>query len=193
MTHSRLAGGISLDLLNPSPRLFTPRLIADALAKINRFAGHTDLPYSVAQHSVHVASMVPERLRRHALLHDAHEMVLGEIPSPVKAALSHLGAGVALSALECRLDAAIHLAFALPWPLSPADTDLLKKADLRSCATEMRDLMGCPRESLPAEPHPQPVRALAWPDAAALWLREWQRASDVAATLAAAPTQAQAG
>jgi hypothetical protein len=193
MTKSRLASGGLLDLLNPNPRLFTSRLVADALAKINRFCGHTDLPYSVAQHSVHVAAMVPERLRRHALLHDAHEAVLGDIPAPVKAALSQLGGGAALMTLECRLDTAIHRAFGLSYPLPAADMALLTAADLRACATEMRDMMGVPRECLPAEPHPHPVRALAWPDAAALWLREWQRACEVAAIQAAPDMLAEAG
>lgn len=40
--------------------------------------------FSVAEHSMWVAKMVPQKYRLHALLHDAHEAYLSDIPKPLK-------------------------------------------------------------------------------------------------------------
>ena len=61
--------------------------IAWGLSSINRFNGFTHTPYSVAQHSVHVAMCLPERLRLLGLLHDASEAFLGDVVSPIKSSL----------------------------------------------------------------------------------------------------------
>jgi hypothetical protein len=63
--------------------------IAHALSRQCRYAGHTPQHYSVAEHSVHAAECV--RLmggsiveQRWALLHDATEAYLVDLPNPVK-------------------------------------------------------------------------------------------------------------
>lgn len=62
--------------------------MAEMLGKIARFNGATDgPPYSVAQHSVLVADLVPPDVRPYALLHDFHEAVLGDPITPVKYAM----------------------------------------------------------------------------------------------------------
>lgn len=64
--------------------------IARALARIPRFGGHTVKPLSVARHSLHVYELVKLREPKRkdcqlwALLHDAHEIVVGDIPRPLK-------------------------------------------------------------------------------------------------------------
>lgn len=58
--------------------------IIHQLAHTPRFAGATKEFYSVAQHSVLVASLVPEEDRIHALLHDATEAYMTDIPKPLK-------------------------------------------------------------------------------------------------------------
>lgn len=58
--------------------------IAVSLSRIPRWAGHTEIFYSVAQHSVRCARSVPKHLRMQALLHDATEAFIGDIPGPVK-------------------------------------------------------------------------------------------------------------
>ena len=57
-------------------------LLAEVLAKLNRFSGHTDEPWSVAAHSVLVERLCPPDLGPWALLHDAHEAILGDITVP---------------------------------------------------------------------------------------------------------------
>lgn len=64
--------------------------IARGLAHEGRFSGQTSRFYSVAQHSLLVTAAVKnaggdEQIQRQALLHDAPEAYLKDIPSPLKA------------------------------------------------------------------------------------------------------------
>jgi uncharacterized protein len=131
LTHS----GLRVDLLDPKPEQITMVDIAHHLAHICRFTGATDDHYSVAQHSVVVANLVPKELFFAALLHDAHEAYIGDISTPVKQAL---GSDV-LETIRIKLDVAICARFSV-------ERDLLrhrdvKHADLVALATERRDLM----------------------------------------------------
>lgn len=54
--------------------------IALSLSNMNRAAGR--FPWSVAQHSLLVARMLPPELVLEGLLHDAHEAITGDIPTP---------------------------------------------------------------------------------------------------------------
>src|SRR5438445_5213489 len=63
--------------------------IARALANQCRFGGHCRVFYSVAQHSVHVSELVEQRGGDAedvfaALMHDASEAYLGDMPHPIK-------------------------------------------------------------------------------------------------------------
>lgn len=127
--------------------------IAHALSNICRFNGHCKEFYSVAQHSVHVASLVKdERLRFAALLHDAAETYTGDIVSPFKRMF------VSLFAIERRLETQIHEHFGIA--VSADDKRLIKDADLVALATEKRDLMPKQRHEhwshLPALFQPDP-------------------------------------
>lgn len=109
--------------------------IAHALAFQCRFNGHTREFYSVAQHSVMVAGLVPKHLWMDALLHDAAEAYLGDVVTPVKAAIPDF------EKMEARVIAAINHRFGLSTELSAHDRYLIKRADLIALATEKRDLM----------------------------------------------------
>lgn len=79
--------------------------IAHQLACVNRFAGCTSTPISVAQHSVYVSRLVEERIgqpngnnvwasnnkqiQRQGLLHDAAEAYLGDVTKWLKAEMPH--------------------------------------------------------------------------------------------------------
>ena len=58
--------------------------IAHGLAHITRFGGQAQNHITVAEHSLTVASLVPAPYKFAALLHDAAEAYLGDIPKPLK-------------------------------------------------------------------------------------------------------------
>lgn len=59
--------------------------IAHAISMLCRYNGHTKRFYSVAEHSVLVSYLVPEEYAMDALMHDASEAYLSDVPSPFKA------------------------------------------------------------------------------------------------------------
>ena len=165
------ATGGAFPLLNPKPEDVDFRDIAEGLAKACRFAGQIPTFYTVAQHSVIVAQMLPIEARPYGLIHDAHEAFLCDITTPVKAALTMLGGGPAWNALVHGLDAAIHAAAGLQWPLPPAIAESVEHADRVAFATERRDIH--PEAPLLWEidlPAPRAAVIKPWP---------WHRALDI--------------
>lgn len=124
--------GRIIDPQDPRPEDIHIGDIAHSLSHLCRFAGHTCRFYSVAEHSVRVSFEVDARAALHALLHDASEAYLVDIPTPLKALLPEY------RTLERRLQAVIYSAF----EVSPVVwKDQVKEADLAICAAEARDLM----------------------------------------------------
>lgn len=80
-THS----GQYVNVFDPDPDTILIEDIAHALANQCRFGGHLPRFYSVALHSVYCSHQVHEKeLRLAALMHDASEAYLLDIPSPIK-------------------------------------------------------------------------------------------------------------
>lgn len=75
---------LKLHVLNPRAEEIYITDIARGLANTCRWAAQTTEFYSVAQHSVLLSLAVPSDLKLAALLHDAHEAYLGDLPSPLK-------------------------------------------------------------------------------------------------------------
>ena len=142
----RMLSGRRLDLLDPTPMDIEIEDIAHGLAFVARWNGqtHGDYAYSVAEHSLLVEALVrrlqpdtPPRWLLAALLHDAPEYVIGDLISPVKAAV-----GPGYKALDDRLTAAIHLRFGLPAALPKKIKSLIKKADSLSAWMEATEIAG---------------------------------------------------
>jgi hypothetical protein len=154
--------------LSPDPADVDPRDIAHALSNICRFGGHSRVFLSVGQHSCVVADAVAAAgggalERRWALLHDASEAYLGDLPHPLK---HRTPLGAVYREAEERLMRAVCERFGLP-PEPPA---LVKRIDRAVLAAERRALMapgwewpeleGVPALELDLEPWP-PERAAA--------------------------------
>jgi 5'-deoxynucleotidase YfbR-like HD superfamily hydrolase len=142
----RMLSGRRLDLLDPTPVDIEIEDIAHGLAFVARWNGQTlgDYPYSVAEHSLLVEQIftrenpgIPARWRLAALLHDAPEYVIGDMISPVKAAV-----GPGYGALDDRLSAAVHLRFGLPAQLPAAIKKTIKAADRVSAWLEAVQIAG---------------------------------------------------
>ncbi len=83
----RTNSGLFIDVFNPTPEMICIEDIAHALAGIPRFAGHLNKYYSVAQHSIHCAERATPKNKLVALLHDASEAYMLDMPTPIKARL----------------------------------------------------------------------------------------------------------
>jgi uncharacterized protein len=148
----RMLSGRRLDLLDPTPVDIELQDIAHGLAFVARWNGQTqgDWPFSVAEHSLLVEELfsrlepaAPARWRLAALLHDGPEYVIGDMISPVKAAV-----GTGYGDLDARLAAAIHIRFGLPAQLPTRIKALIKRADRISAWLEATQIAGfSPAES----------------------------------------------
>lgn len=76
--------GKVFDLNNVTPEMICIEDIAHALSYTARFGGHSEAFISVAQHSLRVMAHVPSEFKLAALLHDASEAYIGDMPKPFK-------------------------------------------------------------------------------------------------------------
>ncbi|WP_245752628.1 HD family hydrolase [Poseidonocella pacifica] len=141
-----MLSGRRLDLLDPTPIDIEVEDIAHGLAFVSRWNGQTkgDFPYTVAEHSLLVERIfalrhpnAPARNRMAALLHDAPEYVIGDMITPVKAAVGH-----EYGALDERLASAIHIRFGLPARTPASVKQQIKRADRISAWLEAVTLAG---------------------------------------------------
>jgi hypothetical protein len=153
--------------LDPRPADIHIADIAVALSNLCRFNGHVEELYSVAEHSVRVAEYVerqlysdrwhhpqPKRVMLAALLHDASEAYLVDVPRPVKRQMpTYVEA-------ERRVEACVREAF----NLIEDHGELIKLADDVLLATEKRDLKPRGRRDwrLTREPIPAPYHITPW-------------------------------
>lgn len=140
---------------DPDPADVVIEDIAHALARQCRFAGHVTCPhYSVAEHSVRASWIVPEPLALAALLHDAAEAYVVDVPRPIKGVL-----GSVYKQLEKGVARAIGIRFGVELvDLHPE----VKWADEVMLATEARDVMAAPPRPWHPMPDPLPVEIASW-------------------------------
>ncbi|SMC55884.1 HD domain-containing protein [Primorskyibacter flagellatus] len=164
----RMLSGRRLDLLDPTPVDIEIEDIAHGLAFVARWNGQTrgEHAYSVAEHSLLVETLFtricpdePAKWQLAALLHDAPEYVIGDMISPVKAAV-----GPGYGALDERLAGAIHIRFGLPATIPVKIKKLIKKADKVSAWMEAIQIAGFSRseaDRLFGAPEPGLIRDLS--------------------------------
>ncbi len=142
----RMLSGRRLDLIDPSPLDIEIADIAHGLARVARWNGQTEGPeiFSVAQHSLLVEALFstgrPAATRREklaAMLHDAPEYVIGDMISPLKAAI-----GGDYKRTEARLLGAILVRFGLPAEPGADLVRAIKAADCEAAFHEASRLAG---------------------------------------------------
>jgi len=149
------------DILKPSPSMIELQDIASALSKLCRFGGHCSQFYSVAEHSILASERMSQRygnsqiLMRWALLHDASEAYVVDIPRPAKRQL------VDYIRIEETIQRAVAERFDLPWPMPEEvheiDNDILS-LELRAYMPNQPDALLPPlpiaglTDGLPNEP-----------------------------------------
>jgi hypothetical protein len=129
------ASGVRVDLLEPRIEQILIEDIAHHLAHENRYAGATVRPISVCEHSLYVMEAVAELsaplgVQLGALLHDAQEAYVKDVPRPLKRLL-----GSVYSEIESRFANLIWSKFGCR--NSPA----IKDADNRVLLAEAQALM----------------------------------------------------
>jgi len=122
--------GLYVDVFDANPDTIDINDIAHALSHTARWGGHSEAFYSVASHSIWVAEQVPDGYKLEALLHDATEAYIGDMPKPIK---KHLPDFVGL---EKKLDGAIRTKFGLP----PLMSKVVKEADKRALEWEWMEV-----------------------------------------------------
>lgn len=132
--------------LDPRPDDINVLDIAHALSHLCRFAGHTNRLYSVGEHSLHVADQVRQRggnatMQLAALLHDAPEAYIVDLPRPIK----HDPSMSAYRDAEVRIAVCVETRFNLP-PYA-LEHPIVKEADNDMLLTERRDLLSSRPES----------------------------------------------
>ena len=125
-----LANGKYMDFLNPDPDAIDIPTIAASLSKQCRFSGHTVRFYSVAEHCYWASYVASPAHRLAALLHDAAEAFVVDVPTPLKDLLPDY------RAIEARFHDLIDEKFDVV-----TRHPEVKRADLIMLATEKRDLL----------------------------------------------------
>ena len=120
----RTVSGLWVNVFEPTPDMISIGDIAHALSNQCRFGGHLPRFYSVAQHSYHCSQMVDVQHKLAALMHDASEAYLLDIPRPIRKGLSEY------KGIEDKLMDVISKKFGFEYPMSKevaeADEEMLQ-------------------------------------------------------------------
>ena len=127
-----LSSGVYFNYEEPAESDFSIADIAKGLSNTCRFGGQCPRFYSVAEHSVLMSHCVAEYLAFEALMHDAAEAFICDLPKPLKMLLPDY------KVVEDRVEAAISARFGYPATMTPA----VKEMDIRMLAAEQQQVMG---------------------------------------------------
>lgn len=140
--------------LDPKPEEILIEDIAHSLSNMCRFAGHCRVFYSVAEHSVRTSWAVPTEHALWALLHDASEAYLVDIPRPLK---HYSNLGEIYRQIEQPLQQMIYERFGLSGP----EPSSVKTADNLLLSTEHRDLINS-QQIWSGLPEPMASKIVPW-------------------------------
>jgi len=140
--------------LDPRPDEIDPADIAHALSLLCRYGGHVDRFYSVAEHCVLMSEWVEPANALAALLHDATEAYVCDVPRPLKRQLP------GYREIEHRVWIAISARFGITLDVP----DQVKEADDRILLTERDEMMSRTRYSWEQDElyAPLPVLVTGW-------------------------------
>jgi uncharacterized protein len=146
--------------------------IAHSLSLQCRFTGHCLTFLSVAEHSVRVLRALAGaslEVRKWALLHDAAEAYLRDIPSPLKSLPEFKAYREAEEAAVWAIAIRFDLPASIPEPVWIADRRML--------ATEVRDVMAKPARPWHrlSRPYPDRIEPWTWRNAEHQFLAECRR------------------
>jgi 5'-deoxynucleotidase YfbR-like HD superfamily hydrolase len=118
--------------LDPRPNEVFIEDIAHALAMLGRFGGHCLRFYSVAEHSVLLSRCAEPRLKFWALMHDAAEAYVVDVPRPLKQSLH--GYKEAEDAVMRAISVRFNLHLNLPQAIKDLDQRILMDEQLQNMA-----------------------------------------------------------
>lgn len=125
----------TIDLADLSPDDILAEDIAYSLAGQSRYNGNTRPLYTVAQHSVLCCLVAPQEFKLAALLHDAHEYIIGDIATPAQRLLEMICKNhVMLSNMRSWIDVEIADAFKID--INEFYHPTVREIDARMLATE---------------------------------------------------------
>lgn len=128
----------NMELINPldlQPEDIDLEVAIQALSRLPRYGGQTVACYRVAEHVVKLAGVVPDHLRKAALLHDCSEgFGLLDFPHPIKLQMP------AYRKIEDSMLQVIFARFGVPWE----HMEELTPYDRRICQDEMMQVFPRP-------------------------------------------------
>lgn len=136
------------------PEDINPEDIAHALGLLCRYGGHVDRFYSVAEHCVLMSYAVPQVDALAALLHDATEAYVVDVPRPLKAYLPEYK----------KIEARVWDAIAIRFGINPLLSGAVHAADTRILLNETAALMRNREDWWPGLDglEPLPVTVVGW-------------------------------
>lgn len=150
--------------------------IAHHLSIENRFGGATRFAYSVGYHSILACNFAPDNLKLEALLHDAHEAYIKDLPNPLK----RLIRAKTESYDNIAKDIDVLLAYKFQLSIDENDWSITKDIDLRLAITERNCLLSaCPeqwiKEYEDKKPYNMEIMKLQPENVEELFLKEYEK------------------
>ncbi len=138
--------------MDPRPEEMNILDLASGVARECRYGGQIEGWLDVAQHSIHVASILPDHLKLQGLMHDTPEGLIHDMTRPNKMTLPDY------RALEDRVWRAVSTRFGLPYGLDP----MVKQADDAVLMAERNFLFPEDKDIWSVRAEPADIRIQDW-------------------------------